>query len=759
MGGRSSGESTVERSSRSPATANRAPKSPADLLCHELAKVGARKVGTVDGSTPRRQLPLCPGDPRAQLTQLVHITPEPPKTFESHDYDYPPGFEEEQEDDLSSSQHRETYTDKKPPVANGNNKCPPTLRPAGSSTLPSSVKSPTNQSPRNSSTLPSTLAPGGDKLPPPVPNKPQRSPKPPGRSLKPPADLPDSGVGSDVENDEANPWRVNLKKSLKPNLLDFKGEKCFFKDTAVTNVVLHGFESSGKTGGSNGSLNSLNSAASASSTDVKESSRTKKGDRTGNTEESGSYRSSRSSSDNSGSGVSLTNTDSREKLSGVQAKKDEIRKSGDRFSGGSGSKVSSSDSGSTTSSLSSLGSLPSASVHFSTPQKKVVKMELSGTADMKGSTPRKLELPNMSLSPQQKEEESSDEASSIKSDIINTLSHKPSPPLRDVYAEMNGNGSGEENGVDDGTHGEGMLMDSEIRQSMVSELELDMTELSQSQQDLIQLHQRMKEERKQEQMVAEQEKHRLDDILNMCAEYERQLEHEKRVKEKVESPTERRDSRNSMTKIKTNGSLTKLASPNQSHKDIFDFKFRRSSGSSASTSDDEGSDNGTIKRRPNGAVPGTEVHMNGSYGHPTERLSSSSSSKSGMSASVSSPAGFHSALTSPSARSPREEHMEIHSLSKRLAVVTVEDTSMEVDVTASSPRSSGSAGSGLKSPASSMDTKSSSGSGSEQSLERPLSKDMTSSSPRRPHSPGHNNLNRIEVGTFGYFEEKSFSAA
>ena len=50
--------------------------------------------------------------------------------------------------------------------------------------------------------------------------------------------------------------------------------------------------------------------------------------------------------------------------------------------------------------------------------------------------------------------------------------------------------------------------------------------LSASQQDLRHLHTRMVEERKKEQEVACKEQQRLDDILNICADYQREMEEE-----------------------------------------------------------------------------------------------------------------------------------------------------------------------------------------------------------------------------------------
>ena len=67
---------------------------------------------------------------------------------------------------------------------------------------------------------------------------------------------------------------------------------------------------------------------------------------------------------------------------------------------------------------------------------------------------------------------------------------------------------------------------------------------------------------------------------------------------------EKSEYRGSMTKIKTNGSLTMLSSPNNSHKDIVHgFQMRRCSSNSSnseeeSTSGTNSEDTGTIKRRP-----------------------------------------------------------------------------------------------------------------------------------------------------------------
>ena len=57
-------------------------------------------------------------------------------------------------------------------------------------------------------------------------------------------------------------------------------------------------------------------------------------------------------------------------------------------------------------------------------------------------------------------------------------------------------------------------------------LDIDFNELTESQKDLTLRHREIVAERKQEQKMEKQEKQRLEEILNMCAEYERQIEDE-----------------------------------------------------------------------------------------------------------------------------------------------------------------------------------------------------------------------------------------
>lgn len=169
------------------------------------------------------------------------------------------------------------------------------------------------------------------------------------------------------------------------------------------------------------------------------------------------------------------------------------------------------------------------------------------------------------------------------------------------------------NGSLSGPHGDGVSLDD-------LEVDLDLDDLTGSQQDLKALHDQMVAERKKEQEMAALEKQRLEEILNMCAEYEKQIERERNASgsldEHRETPIPRDDkrdsdcksdgsssrpeSRNSMTKIKTNGSLTMLSSPPATHKEVSFEHWRRRSSNSSASEDDIGSENGTIKRRPNG---------------------------------------------------------------------------------------------------------------------------------------------------------------
>ncbi|XP_064650642.1 pleckstrin homology-like domain family B member 1 isoform X3 [Lineus longissimus] len=154
---------------------------------------------------------------------------------------------------------------------------------------------------------------------------------------------------------------------------------------------------------------------------------------------------------------------------------------------------------------------------------------------------------------------------------------------------------------------------------------LNPDELTASQLNLSAKHRDIVTARKQEQEISQKEKERLDEILKMCAEYEKQIEEVecntlKRKKQNkdfkemtavVEGKPEpvvsqasgslerkEKETRGSMTKIKTNGSLTMISSPTTPHKEgvVFDFKHRRRGSNSSVSEDDEGMD--TIKKRP-----------------------------------------------------------------------------------------------------------------------------------------------------------------
>jgi hypothetical protein len=198
---------------------------------------------------------------------------------------------------------------------------------------------------------------------------------------------------------------------------------------------------------------------------------------------------------------------------------------------------------------------------------------------------------------------------------------------------------------------------SDCRSSVIG---LNPDELTASQLNLSQKHCEIVVARKKEQAISEKEKERLDEILKMCAEYEEQfkevesntLKRKKKQKDFMEmtavaegkpeplsGPTsgslerKEKDMRGSMTKIKTNGSLTMISSPTMPHKDgiVFDFKHRRRGSNSSVSEDDDGMD--TIKKRP---AMGTSVTTS------------------------------EAALKSPTRKPHEVEHAEIASLSMKL---------------------------------------------------------------------------------------------
>lgn len=212
-------------------------------------------------------------------------------------------------------------------------------------------------------------------------------------------------------------------------------------------------------------------------------------------------------------------------------------------------------------------------------------------------------------------------------------------------------------------------------------IDFDFNELTESQKDLTLKHREVVAERKQEQEMERLERLRLEEILNMCADYERQIDEEKKhggkkhyesanttaewasppipplplqyqhlqnshhghqnpgsprasqeqihVQGQIPFQGQQRKTippsgldlethsmdrkefavkseyRSSMTnKIMTNGSLTMLSSPTNTHKDFCHGYQMRKCGSNSSNSEEESlcgssEDTGTIKRRPN----------------------------------------------------------------------------------------------------------------------------------------------------------------
>ena len=149
--------------------------------------------------------------------------------------------------------------------------------------------------------------------------------------------------------------------------------------------------------------------------------------------------------------------------------------------------------------------------------------------------------------------------------------------------------------------------------------DLDLSELTASQEELRRMHVRVREDRKREQEASKREQERLEEILNMCEAYERQLELERKQSdssrlrtpaeamsgERVRLPSDQSSSSERLknSKIMTNGSLTMLASPPIRHREtnVFDFKSKHESNSSASE-EEANSDVTTMKRRPNVSI-------------------------------------------------------------------------------------------------------------------------------------------------------------
>ena len=315
------------------------------------------------------------------------------------------------------------------------------------------------------------------------------------------------------------------KKTEEVTWETFKGEKCFSKDTAVTRVAVPGYEPQGQ-------RRLRSSGSDNNNADVKSAPRIE----------------SLASTASSSSFTSVSSMSSG--LSNGNAVKMDITKqnhnsttNGDSPNGALGTSPSSKP---------EMGSSPPSHVAFGV---KVLpdpeEMAVFGSASKEVKAHR---------SPRE------------KSPHVNFVDYTPKFPTAEMLEQSLSNGEFKLNGVhsNEGQKKDNALStrlgddDIAAKHETVCFDELNLGDLTDSQKDLRDLHQRMVDERKEEQKMAQMEKQRLDDILNMCAEYEKQLERERLgivVVNKRDScdSLKSEGSRNSMTKIKTNGSLTMLA--------------------------------------------------------------------------------------------------------------------------------------------------------------------------------------------------------
>ena len=435
--------------------------------------------------------------------------------------------------------------------------------------LPEYAKSLPNKPPRISLLTQNSCGEVPDYPPPPVPSKQPRC------SLSP----------QSSQEDLASPWKVNLKERIKPNLQNFKGEKVFRKDTVVTNIYVPGFEP--------GDECVKNKQADECST---------------------VYTSEASISD------SKQDADLKLRKSFVP---DPVKKNTNKAP--QSVLLKSTNSGSTSSVVEK--SKPAKSVKWSDdciyePTPPVSKHQQKSSFLTIGTLRKTFKKGNPVTEVVECSESDRDSEVFVEKETPTprTMSHlrigvkvlpggstvsekSKSPDICNgnaVSSEMN-----DKRGVRFSEHCDDAISDADPCQNgnwdqRLDRSDRDSVDLTGSQRDLQNLHLRMIEERKKEQQVAAQEKQRLEDILLMCAEYEKQLEAE------LSPPPKELEKRSSMTKIKTNGSLTKLTSPSHLQKDdfAFDFKWPRNSSSSNSEQDDSEKD-GTIKRRPavtNGSV-------------------------------------------------------------------------------------------------------------------------------------------------------------
>ncbi|XP_053408390.1 pleckstrin homology-like domain family B member 1 isoform X3 [Mercenaria mercenaria] len=357
----------------------------------------------------------------------------------------------------------------------------------------------------------------------------------------------------------------------------------------------------------------------------------------------------------------------------VRRKSNESRNSGSSFKSRSSTKSNESQNISISDTSSN-----SANIFFNSPVSPVRKTELAASPFFEGSnSPR-------SGSSSQKSPAVAPKPESPKV-IVDFAHSSQDPKLENKNLSAKNRSEVKVNGL---TNGKDYLTvekedsDSSGSRNTFDGIDFDFNELTESQKDLTLKHREIVAERKQEQEMERLERQRLEEILNMCAEYERQIEAEQThtlkkqqekfvVTEKAPIPPipplplqyqhlqnnhsnqgqmspgfnqgqisprisqvnqqqvqsqrhtqvpkgldletqslERRDLakseyRSSMTnKIMTNGSLTMLSSPTNSHKDFFLGYQMRKCGSNSSNSEEESlcgssEDTGTIKRRPN----------------------------------------------------------------------------------------------------------------------------------------------------------------
>ena len=509
-------------------------------------------------------------DNAAELNTLVAVSTRPDR-----DYDTVPDYEEI----LTLNSNVDVPNNGAPPVPNKPPRSSLVTLNSGAD-VPDYAPPPVpNKPPRSSLLTLNSCVEVPDYAPPPVPNKPLRC------SLSP----------HSSQEDLASPWKVNLKERIKPNLQNFKGEKVFKKDTVVTNIYVPGFEPGDEcvqNKQADECATSPGYTSEASVTDSKQQHRSCVPDTakktTNKAPQSGLLKST-----NSGSTSSVV--EKSKPVKSVKWSDDCIDEPAPPVSKHQQK-----------SSFLTIGTLRKR-FKKGNPVTEVAECSESDLdsevfVEKESSTPRTMSHLRIGVKVLPGGSTVSEKSQSKSPDICNG---------NEVSSETNdkrGVRFSEDCDVTNVSNSDAdPCQNGNWAQRLDRSSDRDSVDMTGSQRDLQQLHLRMIEERKKEQQVAAQEKQRLEDILLMCAEYEKQLESE------LSPPPTSKDSekRGSMTKIKTNGSLTKLTSPSHLQKDdfSFDFKWPRNSSSSNSEQDDSEKD-GTIKRRPavtNGTLDSSSV--------------------------------------------------------------------------------------------------------------------------------------------------------